>query len=288
MANPTSLRRPPAGKRLDPTAIDATGTTLGDYLGSVDDGSGGKRAGFLPLPSGSTYTDEQAQDAIGGMVADTATINATYTDATPELKFDVIPGGIKLDDLGTPDDTTDLDVSTSRHGLAPKAPADNTKFLRGDGSWAVPGVSGSVTFAGARAYHNANQSIADVTTTALALNSERYDTDAYHDTSTNNSRLTIPSGKAGYYHIGASVNFGPDSDGFRLVYIRLNGTTPIAVQGWKASDGGNITYVSLSTDYLLAVGDYVEIIVFLSAGNSLNVEVNGNYSPEFWLHLIGA
>lgn len=36
------------------------------------------------------YTDEMAQDAVGGMVVDTATINATYTDATPELKFDVI------------------------------------------------------------------------------------------------------------------------------------------------------------------------------------------------------
>jgi len=50
MSDPSSLRRPAAGRRYDPEAIDATGATLGDYLGAVDDGSGGQRAGYLPLP----------------------------------------------------------------------------------------------------------------------------------------------------------------------------------------------------------------------------------------------
>ena len=36
------------------------------------------------------YTDEMAQDAIGAMAVDTATVNVTYTDGTPELKWDVI------------------------------------------------------------------------------------------------------------------------------------------------------------------------------------------------------
>jgi hypothetical protein len=45
---------------------------------------------------------------------------------------------IKLDDLATPDDNTDLNVSTTAHGLCPKAPNNTTKFLRGDASWATP------------------------------------------------------------------------------------------------------------------------------------------------------
>jgi len=49
---------------------------------------------------------------------------------------------IKLDDLGEPDDNTDLNVSTSKHGLCPKAPDDATKFLRGDATWAVPSPGG--------------------------------------------------------------------------------------------------------------------------------------------------
>ncbi len=44
---------------------------------------------------------------------------------------------IKLDDLAAPDDNTDLNVSTTKHGLCPKTPNDTSQFLRGDGTWAV-------------------------------------------------------------------------------------------------------------------------------------------------------
>lgn len=88
------------------------------------------------------YSDEQAQDAVGAMVVDTATIDVTYTDATPELKWDVIPGGIKLDDLGAPDDNTDLNASTSAHGLLKKLPGGTATFLRGDGTFATPSAGG--------------------------------------------------------------------------------------------------------------------------------------------------
>jgi hypothetical protein len=46
MAAPKKLKRPAAGSRYDPTAIDATGATLGDVLTAVSDGSGGQRAGY--------------------------------------------------------------------------------------------------------------------------------------------------------------------------------------------------------------------------------------------------
>jgi len=45
---------------------------------------------------------------------------------------------VKLDDFATPDDNTDLDFSTSRHGLCPKAPNNTAKFLRGDSTWDIP------------------------------------------------------------------------------------------------------------------------------------------------------
>jgi hypothetical protein len=95
------------------------------------------------VPSGTgSYTDEEAQDAVGTILADTATINFTYTDATPEIKADVLPGGIKLDDFAAPDDNTDLDSSTSAHGLLKKLPGGTTTFLRADGNFATP-ASGS-------------------------------------------------------------------------------------------------------------------------------------------------
>ena len=42
-------------------------------------------------------------------------------------------------------DNTTNDVSTTKHGYAPKAPNDTTKFLRGDATWAQPSSSGSST-----------------------------------------------------------------------------------------------------------------------------------------------
>jgi len=38
-----------------------------------------------------SYTDEQAQDAIGTILVDSATINFTYNDATPSITADLIP-----------------------------------------------------------------------------------------------------------------------------------------------------------------------------------------------------
>ena len=91
---------------------------------------------------GGSYTDEEAQDAIGTILTDTSTVDFTYTDATPSITAAVIPGGIKLDDLGTPDDNTDLNASTSRHGLLKKLSNVATEYMDGTGNWSTPAGGG--------------------------------------------------------------------------------------------------------------------------------------------------
>lgn len=54
-------------------------------------------------------------------------------------------GTLKLDDLATPDDNTDLDATTVRHGLLPKLGGGTSNFLRADGTWAAPVGGGSGT-----------------------------------------------------------------------------------------------------------------------------------------------
>lgn len=49
---------------------------------------------------------------------------------------------IKLDDLAATDDNTDLNASTSAHGLLKKLDNDTSHFLRGDGAWAAPSGGG--------------------------------------------------------------------------------------------------------------------------------------------------
>lgn len=54
---------------------------------------------------------------------------------------------IKLDDLAEPDDNTDLNATTSRHGLLPKLSGFTSHFLRGDGTWAEPSGGGGASAA---------------------------------------------------------------------------------------------------------------------------------------------
>jgi len=62
------------------------------------------------------------------------TFDATYKD---QIEIDVNEENILLDDLGTPEDNTDLNASTTAHGLMPKLPDDNTKFIDGTGAWNI-------------------------------------------------------------------------------------------------------------------------------------------------------
>lgn len=54
----------------------------------------------------------------------------------------------KLDDFGTPDDNTDLDATTTYHGLLPKLNNVVTDFLNGQGGWSTPAGGGTVDTSG--------------------------------------------------------------------------------------------------------------------------------------------
>jgi len=57
---------------------------------------------------------------------------------------------IKLDNLATPDDNTDLNVSITAHGLTPKLSNVLTQFLNGQGGWTAP--VGTTTSLGSYSY----------------------------------------------------------------------------------------------------------------------------------------
>jgi hypothetical protein len=121
------------------------------------------------------------------------------------------------------------------------------------------------------AFHNTTQSLVHATFTALALNSERYDTagnvaSTMHDNVTNNSRLTCRY--AGIYLIISNVTWAVNSTGQRQVYIRLNNLTDIGRVAHAAyQDPGQC----VSVLYQLAVNDYVETRGYQDSGAGLNV-----------------
>lgn len=138
---------------------------------------------------------------------------------------------------------------------------------------------------GARVYNSADQSIPNAEFTALAFNSERYDTDTIHDNSTNNTRLTCKT--AGVYIIIGQVQFESNATGDRGVRIMLNGTNQLALVWQAAATTGNKYFIA-QTLFTLEVNDYVELFVYQSSGGALNSvkSVSGYGSPEFMMQRI--
>lgn len=79
--------------------------------------------------------------SLAGTETSSGTTNISKAGIVPAHGTNHESGGsdaIKLDDLATPDDNTDLNASTSKHGLMQKYPGGTTNFLRADGSFAAP------------------------------------------------------------------------------------------------------------------------------------------------------
>lgn len=78
-------------------------------------------------------------------------INAVYTllEAIQNFLGTTSSPALKLDNLAEPDDNTDLDASTTRHGLLKKLDNNAEHFLNGVGNWATPVVGNIAVSAGA-------------------------------------------------------------------------------------------------------------------------------------------
>lgn len=121
-----------------------------------------------------------------------------------------------------------------------------------------------------RAYNSTSQNIATATWTSMTLNSESYDVGGMHSTSSNTSRITVPSGGGGIYIITAHVGFTASSSGAgRLIRILLNGATTLGAQIFCAPSATHDGTIMTSVQYKLAATDYVECQVYQDTGGIL-------------------
>ena len=138
-------------------------------------------------------------------------------------------------------------------------------------SWATPSSS---AFVGC-SLENASTVLSNNTDTILTFTGELYDTDAMHSTSSNTGRITIPSGKGGYYEFRWSMVFDNNSSGNRRVRLLKNGS------GYEFGPiltikGDGLTGLSNSSVVSTVAGDYWELQAFQDSGGSLNVGVGGS------------
>lgn len=128
----------------------------------------------------------------------------------------------------------------------------------------------SPTQARAIAYHNTTQSINNTTETVLNLNSEDVDTATMHDTATNNSRITIPTGGDGFYLFTVKVPFASNAVGERFIRAFKNGVAHKMLERQSANTVDD-TVLTGSFMLQLAAADYIEIAAYQSSGGALNI-----------------
>lgn len=154
-----------------------------------------------------------------------------------------------------------------------------TDFLTGSGSNGVPRFKG---------YASTGQSIASGTgDVPVTLDTESYDSDNGHSTTTNTSRYTVQV--AGTYLILGTASFATSATGNRKVGINVNGTNAnggvvqgpgMASNSWSACVG---LYQALNA------GDYIELVVWQTTGNPLSLNGGGSgFGPTLMCHWISS
>lgn len=130
-------------------------------------------------------------------------------------------------------------------------------------SWATAAVS----YVGVAAIAN-NTTIAVVANTALALpmaTANQWDTNSFHSTSVNNTRITIPTSYGGKYLITAQIQ-NNNTCNYAFLYFMKNGSntgmptgTPGAFYARVQGNASNSFGLYTSTVVALSAADYIEL-----------------------------
>ena len=121
-----------------------------------------------------------------------------------------------------------------------------------------------------KANRTAVQSITSGTWTSVEFTAaDSWDTDAFHSTTTNTSRFTIPTGLGGRYLLVGQVEMVAGTN-TRAVRFSVNGTTTHKVADLYLSNS-NIYAGSVSLELALVAADYVELQVWQATGGALDL-----------------
>jgi hypothetical protein len=137
--------------------------------------------------------------------------------------------------------------------------------------------------------HTLQQAINNVTPTVIALNYEFYDSDNYHSTATNISRITIPAGLGGMYAVNGYIRYDSSSVTNPIVGIYVNGAAVTRMMGVTTT----FAPVAISATLPLAAGDYIELFTYHSTGTARlldTVAIPNNIdpiAPQLSAYLIG-
>lgn len=270
-ANPYSSTLPMIGLATTIIASGSSGTVR----------IGGQPTGLTSLVVGTRYYIGTA-----GALTTTAPANARLVgiaDSTSSLILDTaLLGTLAVADgaVGTPSLTFATDPDTGFYRESANTFAAVTNGAKAQ-EWTAQGFVNSPTQPRCFVTRSTDQTLADSTSTAITFDTERFDIGAMHDTGSNTSRLTVPTGGDGVYLIMAMVSFATNSTGLRSVALKKNGTTNTTSVQAAGASGSNPTNVPVMVIDALVATDYYETVAFQSSGGNLAVSSGANNGVQF-------
>lgn len=253
----------------DITGITATapltgGGTSGDVTVGIQDGT----------------TTQKGAVQLEDSTASTSTTKAA-TPNSVKSAYDLANGAIPkslVDAVG------DLLVGTADNTVGRLAKGTAGQILK-VGASTLEWGSASPTFIGCAAY-NSNFTLGGTGDQLISFPNEEFDSNGFHDNSTNNSRLTIPSGYAGKYLITAHIDMNGisgyyinsirqyNSSGSQLT-INATGRSFSGTGGGNNFGGGPLTYIVSA-----AVGDYFQLF-YNWQGSTTFVGQNARFQIQY-------
>ena len=132
------------------------------------------------------------------------------------------------------------------------------------------GVKGALDFIlsppRAFVYQTATTTTTTSATSTILFDTEQYDTDTMHSTSSNTGRITATT--TGLYHVTGQICMASNATGTRTILIIKNGTTTLASDRLHSVVATN-AYLDTACDVQLTAGDYVELAMIQTSGGNL-------------------
>ena len=193
----------------------------------------------------------------------------------------------------------DLLVGTAADTLAALTVGTNGQVLTADSTvsptglkWATPAVS-TPTFVGCSLYKSAAQNVTNGADTAITFDTEQFDTNTFHDNSTNTTRITVPSSYGGKYLFTAKLTSAAvqASGSYRNLSFKKNGSVIAYFQNFSNTSGipgSNVAWETSGTQILdLVATDYIEMFWYQDSG-ATNAVNSGVSATTFQCVYLGA
>lgn len=251
--------------------VKVTGFTTGDnnlFVGTLTDVTAGK------LTLAGTDGDVILDEAAGNTVTITKWLSRRATAqeiADLYVESNQIPLATKGDLLTY--DTADAVLAVGADTYVLTADSAEATGLK----WVAPAAAPA--FSGCLLSHSTTQSITS-TIAALTWNTEDYDVGGWHDTGSNPTRITVPSGVS-YVRFSCNIFDADSVTGQFGMYLYKNGSNSFAGACAAETDTSGGDSVSMVSPVVpVTTGDYFELWAFATSSRTTDADKRTNFSIE--------